>query len=213
MRLLIIPWFNASSKHIHKYVEEYIRLGFKKENIDIFNYKTNITYTYYHKIYKESISKQKKYDIVHSFSGGSLIQCQLQLANWNFDKIIYDSGPMFPTIKCVTNYLISSNIVPKSFENISNKTMKTVWNLEKINSDVKRYSNNIQPIYNNIIFPNDKPKLLFNSKSDNIILLDEIIKLNDKNTTKILYENSPHVQHMKYNQDHYIQTLSDFIYI
>ena len=198
-------------KYVNKYVKEYIKLGIKKENIDIFEYKTNLTYTYYYKIYKESISKKKKYDIVHSFSGGSLIQSQLQLANWNFDKIIYDSGPMFPTIKCVTNYLISSNILPKSFENISNKTMKTVWNLEKINSDVKKHLNNVQPIYNNIIFPEDKHKLLFNSPKDKLILLDDILKLNDKNTQHIIYDNSYHVQHIRYNKDHYTQTIYDFI--
>ena len=65
--------------------------------------------------------------------------------------------------------------------------------------------------YNNLLFPKKTPTLLFNSSIDNIILFDEI-KEKSKNSKMILYDNSKHVQHMRYNKEDYIENLREFIY-
>jgi hypothetical protein len=213
MKLLIIPWFNANSRNISKYVKKYIELGIKKDNIDIFNYNfiDSLTFSGLYKIHKNNLNNKKNYDIVHNFSGGSLIQYQLKKSNWNFEKIIIDSGPMFPTVHCTNNYIINSNILPKSFSNFSKFGINTIWNLNDFDSNVKEHRKLMELNYNEIIFPSDKEKLLFNSNKDKIILLDYILKMNDDKTKSILYDNSPHVQHMKYNNEHYTETLFNFI--
>jgi len=78
---------------------------------------------------------------------------------------------------------------------------------------VKSFKSDMEKNYLDIVFPEDKQKLLFNSKNDKIILLDEILKLeNKKNTDFVLYDNSVHVQHIKYHKDNYIDKLYNFIY-
>ena len=118
MKLLIIPWYNYQMKYVNKYVKEYIKLGIKKENIDIFEYKNPYTIRDAYKIYKTNTIQNKKYDIIHTFSGGSLVLGFLRMSdNYNFDKVIFDSGPMFPTNRCTCNYLTNLYNIPKIFEN------------------------------------------------------------------------------------------------
>ena len=49
----------------------------------------------------------KKFDVIHCFSGGSLYYYNLKKINVISERIIYDSGPMFPTPDCVSNYIIN----------------------------------------------------------------------------------------------------------
>jgi hypothetical protein len=211
MKLLIIPWYNYQMKYVNKYVKEYIKLGIKKENIDIFEYKNPYTIRDAYKIYKTNTIQNKKYDIIHTFSGGSLVLGFLRMSdNYNFDKVIFDSGPMFPTNRCTYNYLTNLYNIPKIFEN----TLHNIISKNRIlhlNNEEKQFMFQMENNFERSIFPEDKHKLLFNSPKDNLILLDDILKLNDKNTQHVIYDNSDHVQHMKYNKDHYIQTVYDFI--
>jgi len=212
MKILLIPWFKASSKNLNKYILSYNKLGVV--NIDIFNYDLNcITpFNSFHNIYNENRHTPMKYDLVHSFSGGSLIQQNLHMANWKFNKIVYDSGPMFITPTCVTNYLIETGSAPKPFRKRLHKGLTFLWNIDSMNNDVENYKQLIfKPHWKNNIFPKDTPSLLFNSKIDNIILLDEIIKYKNDNSKLILYDNSPHVQHIRYYRENYLQNLYEFI--
>ena len=59
MKLLIIPWYNCQMKYVNKYVKEYIKLGIKKENIDIFEYKNIYSIRDAYKIYKTNTIQNK----------------------------------------------------------------------------------------------------------------------------------------------------------
>jgi len=213
MRVLLIPWFKSTYKNLNKYVEGYIKLGIKRENIDVFDYNVNVNavspFGTFYKAYDMNKNTKKSYDLVHSFSGGSFIQNSLQMADWDFDKIVYDSGPMFVKPECLTQYLIGYGLVNECFRVPVNTGTDILWSIEK--SYYKQYKEYDFNEYNNLLFPKKTPTLLFNSKIDNIILFDEIMD-KSKYSKLILYENSKHVQHMRYNREDYLNNLNEFLY-
>ena len=213
MRILIIPWFKSSYKNINKYVDEYVKMGIKRENIDVYDYNVNVNavspFGTFYKAYDINKNNKKDYEIVHSFSGGSFIQNSLQMAGWEFGKIVYDSGPMFVKPECLTQYLIGYGVINEGFRKPLNMGTDILWGIEKYY--YKKYKEYDFNKYNKLLFPKKTPTLLFNSSIDDIILFDEI-KDKSKDSEMILYDNSKHVQHMRYNYEDYIENLYNFIY-
>ena len=99
-RVLIIPWFFYKSHQLNRYIALYKKLGATK--IDILHHNTfNILtpkglFNFQEQGWKKNIIP---YDIVHSFSGGSLIIPYLSHNPNSHYVNVFDSGPMFPSIK------------------------------------------------------------------------------------------------------------------
>lgn len=112
-RVLIIPWFFYKSHQLNRYIALYKKLGATK--IDILHHNTfdiltpKGLFNFQEQGWKKNIIP---YDIVHSFSGGSLIIPYLS-HNPNSHYInVFDSGPMFPSIKQTGQFICNFTGVP-----------------------------------------------------------------------------------------------------
>ena len=95
-RVLIIPWFASKTKHIEKYIGLYKNLNCKT---DVVNYTIPeaTTFTKWKQIRSGKILNNidTTYDAVHCFSDGNLVLYNLCKRELNYDKIIFDSSPIF----------------------------------------------------------------------------------------------------------------------
>lgn len=220
MKILLLPWFNYSKHHLMKYHQMYKHLGFN--NIKIINYEVKDIISNRGWLEIREQSQKQKYDLIHCFSGGSLYYYNLIKSGVNCEKIIYDSGPMFPTSDCVSNYVTNyyfnnNNVLNNVLNTIFKNSIDTYWNYEKNvipKEKLIELSHDID--YNNLILNKDSNYLIINDINDNLVQLDKIYDLlhNNllKNNVKIqLFENSKHVQHLRYNEDIYIDNIYNFI--
>ena len=208
MRILIIPWFRANNIHVNKYINMYKKIGV--DNVDVMKY--SLLEAFSHRGWKKFRKREniaKYYDVVHTFSGGSLIAYNLLKNNWEFKKLIFDSGPMFPTEECSINYLIGTKLIPESSRKFSEKTLSKIWTLDY--STCPEIRNDYIIDYKKTLFPSENKKLIINSTKDTIILPKRIEEIIDNNSEVISYENSNHVCHYRENKNHYKNVIYKFI--
>jgi len=217
MSVLLLGWFNANKLHMDKYVKLYKNLGFQNVKTVTYPISQIMSNFGWLDIRKKNQNKlDKKFDVIHCFSGGSLYYYNLKKINVYSEKIIYDSGPMFPTADCVSNYIINYYEFNNNKKFLISNSIDYFWDIEKkyfLKDQLKNLTHDDD--YNDIIFDNKFKYLLINDLNDKIVLHKEINNLieNKKNLdlTQSIFENSIHVQHLRYNEEEYKSVLSSFI--
>lgn len=213
MRILIVPFFNAKSKYINVYKNMYKKI-YKNSKIDVINYSVfnAINFTGWEKIKNGCYNKYLnyyEYDLIHTFSGGSLVLYNLINNNksliLNSNKIIFDSGPFFPTPAQTSNYICSIlNINNIYIDYNLQSVISSYWKLEGYNWENELFK------YNNWINKNNNSLCLL-PKNDPLLEYNEIELWSDKTNSEIvLFNDSKHVQLYRKNPDKYIQNVFDF---
>ena len=216
MRILILPWFNSNMKNINKYIHLYKNLGVDK--VDVINYPLNkiLSNKGWLELRETNKNITKNYDVVHNFSGGSLLYYNLCKIGLDNKKVIYDSGPMFPTPECTSNYIVNFYNLNQNYKPIFNSVIDFYWNIELKTLDNKQlekliyYKNNYKD-YNNVIFNKDKETLILNDLNDKIVLHEEINKNLKNNIETYYFKNSTHVKHLRYHENEYQNIIKNFI--
>lgn len=211
MRILLLPWFNYNKNHLAKYHKMYKKMGFN--DIEIIDYSVKELTSFKKWINIRENIKVKNYNFIHCFSGGSLFYYNMKKCGVFSDKVLYDSGPMFPTVDCISNYV--NNYYFKSNNKIIDKTLYFTFNsyydLENLilpGPNLKEESKD----YEKIIFDNNSKYLIINNVNDKLVQLSKIKNvLNNENVENIIFNNSKHVQHLKYNEEKYINSIEFFL--
>ena len=185
---------------------------FPKVKLDIIDYNIfdGITYTGRKNIMNGKFADKisyKDYDMIHTFSGGCLVLYSLmQMKNKiSYNKVIFDSGPFFPTPEQASNYIC--NIYGINNQNINNILINNIalfWKLEGINwkKGLIDYNKWLYSINNS---------LCLHSINDTLLDYKEINKWSLKTNTKIVnFNNSEHVQLYRYEKDKYIENILNY---
>ena len=225
-KILIIGWVNSQPNNLLSYMKMYNNLGIFK--IKHLTYPTSTlcsatqAYNWYDRYSKNNVVNTH-YDVIHAFCGGSIIAFYLKHMGISYDKIIFDSGPIYPTYETFTNWCLinTPNIVNLNTnlkENFISPTImsfiKTFWNLERNYCPlVKNLNNSINDDYESSKYLfSDHPKLVINDKSDKMIFHDKVFEMNtNKDITFHYFNNSIHVQHFKNHKEKYIDVISQFL--
>jgi hypothetical protein len=208
MRVLLVGWFNCKPQHLKKYTDLYNRIGVDKCDTIIYPTWKALTWTGNKSIMNYAPEKgDGKYDIVHTFSGGSLVSGLLTISpsfKLRFNKIIYDSGPMFPTADCTTNYLrVMSGLSQKDMPRLNN-LLDRAWEIEGYPTKYNRY-------YERKMLHDTIPRMYINSSSDKYVQHDKIKDYKNGNFTALTFEDSEHVQHYRKYPKEYENSLRKFI--
>jgi hypothetical protein len=213
MRILIVPFFNAKSKYINVYKNMYKKI-YKNSKIDVINYSVlkAINFTGWKKINNGCYNKYlnyNEYDLIHAFSGGSLVLYNLinnnQSLILNSNKIIFDSGPFFPTPMQTSNYIcnvldINNNYIDYNLQSV----VSSYWKLEGYDWENELFK------YNNWLNKNNNSLCLL-PENDPLLEYNEIELWSDKTNSEIvLFEDADHVQLYRKNPDKYIQNIIDY---
>jgi hypothetical protein len=201
-KVLIIPWFSAKNKHINVYVKMYKRLGY---NVDIMKYKVydGITMNGLNSI------KQRKHDyldpdIIHTFSGGPLIlHAMSQGSNSiDYDKLIIDSGPIFPSSKETANYI--SLLTYLSNKDLIERYINKYWKSEQ------HYDENLEKKFKTWLLLQNTLCILGNE--DKYIDRNKVTNwINYNNVQHKIFKNAGHCDSYRYNKEEYIELIKTFL--
>ena len=137
--VLLIGWFNALPKHLKTYIDMYKKLGVERVKPVLYEKDSVLSLTKgkeFCELYAKKRELKEHYNIIHTFSGGSIIAFYLKMIGISYDKLIIDSGPMYLTSDCFANYIsIYPEYMIKGEETIVRPLAKMVidniWTLER----------------------------------------------------------------------------------
>ena len=216
--VLLIGWFNHTNSQLKNYYKLYKKLGFNQINHmpyksrDVFSLSSAYDFC---ENYNLNNPVKKHYNIIHCFSGGSIVAFYLANLGVSYDKIIFDSGPMYLTEECFANYLSNS---PELNGNVNSKLLEyfinRAWAIEKMRSGrLCNFHTNIMEKYEDENFLLSKhKKLILNDPSDKLILSHKFDKLKKMNNIQFKYfYNSKHIQHLRYFPNYYHTLIHNFL--
>jgi len=216
--VLLIGWFNHTNSQLKNYYKLYRKLGFNQ--INNIQYKSCDVLSLsrandFCENYNLNNPIKRHYDIIHCFSGGSIVAFYLANLGVAYDKIIFDSGPMYLSDECFANYACNSLDLNgesnfKLFEYFINKA----WAIEKMRSGrLRDFHTNILENYESekFLFSKQK-KLILNDPSDKLILNHRFDKLKKMDNIQFKYfYNSKHIQHFRYFPNYYHKLIHNFL--
>lgn len=220
--VLLICWFNARPKHLKTYTDMYKKLGVERVKPFLYEKDAVLYLTkgqQFCEFYAKNRELEEHYNIIHTFSGGSIIAFYLKMIGITYDKLIIDSGPMYLTSDCFANYV---SIYPEdSFKNeermvkpLAKMIVDNIWNLErKASSLVNEHYKYVTNHYESKDFLySHHPKLIINNPEDKLILPDKVFEMKkNNNITFQNFYNSKHVQHYKKYPRQYSDSVYNFL--
>lgn len=211
MRVLMLGWMYCKPHQLTRYVDMYEKMGASVCHTLITPAWHMGTYTGNKRVLEyEPTDGNGRYDLVHSFCAGSLtvnLLMQSPTFKLNFNRIIYDSGPMFPSGNALVHTLQGMYGFKHRKHPIIACMVESLWKLEGVDRKnyLKQYSDNI--------FRNPKPKLYVNSEADRILQQDKLKKYIDNSTNyeEYWFDASRHVRHHKHYPDEYEEVIYNFV--
>ena len=165
----------------------------------------------------DKLNKQisdNEYDVAHVFSGGSLVlHTLLENNKLQYNKLIFDSSPLFPTPNQLSNYICEiCNTKNDNIKNSLQYIIPKIWTADSIISNIKTYNwkKNYES-YNNWLFSNKKSLCLL-MKNDKLIDYNAVNNwLLYSNSKLIYFDKGKHVQLYKYEKEKYIENILQYI--
>lgn len=207
-KVLFVGFFGMAEKHAKHYINMWNNMNCK---VDYYPYSTLdvLNYQKWLSLRETFEPKEKKYDVAHCISGGSLYLHTLQRAKNPvvFDKLILDSGPYLPSSKHIENY------VQQSFGITGiplDKAIRAFYKMQNCNFEKDEKEFREHTLHDKI------PKLVIFSEQDKLIIQDFIKKFVEENKNNKLFKHhafrtGKHADLYRQHPEKYKELINEFI--
>ena len=206
-------WFGAKPYQLNKFRKMYNSFCIDKVKILPTPVLQSLTFSGLKQFKVDGPPKEvnEEFDVIHLFSGSCLRYHSYMQNNpniFNHKKVIFDSGPFFPTSPQVSNYITETIPILKNYKSKIKKITDIIWYIDcNPNTDDETCAF-IQSL------KCDREKLFLNSQKDQMIDYEKIMATFSNNNEKhVIFENSSHLQHYKKNKKQYEETIKKFLNI